>query len=222
MPQLIIIGGGPRYTYNGAATTQTSSASFSFTSQALGDAAPDRFVVVVIEVFTSGTNFAVTAVDIAGSTASEIVTRDDSGGTQKVHTAMWGATVASGTSGTIAVTFAGSVSRCKIANYALYGLSSTTAAHTASDGGGSGDTSASVTIDVPAAGILLSSAAYVNSADVQTLSGVTVDDSFTEATVIQFTWGSRQASSPEVGASITWSGTAAAGSARSLVAASWS
>jgi len=213
---------GPYYTYNGKAAVQSSASSFSFASQALGDAASNRYIVAVVEVFTSGTNFTISSLTVAGVSASQVVTRDDSGGAQKVRTEMWIAAVPTGASGNIDVTFAGSVTKCMVANYALYNLSSSTAAHTASDGGGSGDTSASVSIDVPASGILLASGAYVNSADTQTLSGVTEDDSEINATVIHWHWGSHRAGAAETGTSVTYSGTSAAGSARSLVAASWS
>lgn len=224
MPRLMIFGGGPRYTYNGKSSVGTSSASFSFTSQAIGDAASDRLVVVAVEVFTSGTNFAINGVTVAGVTAAQVsnATRAESGGTLKVRTELWQASVPTGTSGTIAVTFAGSVSECMVANYALYGLSSTTRADADNDGGGSGDTSASLLIDIPATGILLAAAAFVNSASSQTLSGVTQDDITIDSSVIHWQWGSRQASGAETGAAVDYSGTAAAGSARTLVAASWS
>ena len=223
MSQLIIIGGGPRYTYNGKSAVGASSASFSFLSQNLGDAALDRLVVVAVEMFTSGTDFAVTAVTINGVTAAIVpgATRNESGGTLKLRTEFWQAVVPSGVSGNIDVTFAGSVSFAMVANYAMYGLASTIAAHVATDGGGSGDTLASLTIDVPAAGILLAAAAFVNSTDPQTLSGVTQDDSEILSTLHR-QWGSRQASAPETGAAVSYSGTAPAGSARTLIAASWS
>lgn len=221
MPQIIIVGGGPRYTYAGAPARQTLNSSFTFSAAAIGSAETTRYVVVAVLMSTTATNFAISGVTIDGNAATHHVTDAGSGTTAGARAALYGLAVPSGTTADIVVTFAGSVSNCQIAVWALYDLASTTPADTGNDSGGNGDTSATATLDVPAEGILIAPAVFFGAVQVQTLAGVT-EDGQVAVTSLRMNWGSRQATDAETAASVTHSGTAGAATARAIVAASWS
>jgi hypothetical protein len=126
--------------YVSTATNTSSGTSFDFTSQAIGTAAAGRVVIVGI-VNDSQT---VSSVSIGGVSASLVKRQRD--GTS-ANAELWSAVVATGTTATISIAFAGTTERPGIGVWAIYGASSSPSA----TAGASGN-APSTTISVPAGG----------------------------------------------------------------------
>lgn len=105
------------------ATADTGNlSSYSFASQNLGTAAPDRYVLCAVHSSSTGTTARnITGLTIAGVTASKVVETTGSA-TNLTLTALWIALVPTGTSGTVAVTFNNTMQRCQIALYNFSGM----------------------------------------------------------------------------------------------------
>lgn len=93
--------------------------TYTFTDRALGDAAADRTIVVGFHAEGS-TGRTISSLDIASGTETIIGTLQESNG---IYCAMYRADIASGTTGTITITWSGSMNRCAITVYRLSGHS---------------------------------------------------------------------------------------------------
>jgi hypothetical protein len=110
--------------YLGTYPDTTTASTYSFPSKNIGVASSDRLIVIAITADpTIGTQ--VNSATITGGTPS--VTIQHQGGGSGGIAALVQATVASGTSATIGVTFDGNCTNCQISVYRIVGLNSTTA-----------------------------------------------------------------------------------------------
>jgi len=122
--------------------------TYTFSGKALGTAASNRQIVVLVSGHGTS-NTTVSTVTVGGVSATELVYAQQATGTQ--IKAIWIASVPTGTTGDVVVTFAAGKGSCGIGVYALYGASSSAHA-TQTDTTYSTDT-VSVSIDVPAGGV---------------------------------------------------------------------
>lgn len=126
---------------------------YTFSSQALGTAAANRQIVVVTCSANEGAGArTVSSLTVAGQSASSIITQAGTGGNTP-HIALLIATVTSGTTGDVVVTWSGATLRCGIGVYAVYGAASV-ASDTAS-AEGSGTPTLALTTTVQAGGVLI-------------------------------------------------------------------
>lgn len=219
MPRIMIFGGGPRKTFNGVSGLGTSASAFNFLTSPFGDAAPDRMLGVGICMGTSGTNFTISSVTVAGSPATVVGTDGSASDTfSKTRVALYRVALPLGADGTINVTFGGSVSQCQIATWSVYGLNSQVPAFTANNGAIENNP-VSTTIDAPATGILLCAASIFSSSGLMTLNGV-VNDAV-QGLNSDRQWGSYQSAGAEIARALSFTGAAGADSSRALVAGAW-
>jgi hypothetical protein len=101
---------------------QTADATtWTFTSQAFGDAADDRIMVLALDGGASKRT--VNSVTIGGVSAAQQVSKQ--GGGAELFVEIWSAAVPSGTTGTVVITLAGSTQNMGIGLYRLTGMSAT-------------------------------------------------------------------------------------------------
>jgi hypothetical protein len=129
-------------TDGGSGTTDTDVQIYTFSSVAFGAAAADRLLIMAVAGGSTATSVTLGSVTIGGITATIHAQANNSGNTRNGHAAVVSATVPTGTSGTIVVTWsvAGVGGPMLDTSYALYrvtGLVSTTPTDTATATGGS-------------------------------------------------------------------------------------
>lgn len=112
-------------TYQTTTRNGTNLAAYSFTTQAIGTAAADRRVFMAIHYGAGSGGFTISSATIAGVTGTQHVFTSV-GTTNFRATAIYSALVPTGTTGTMAVNFSGSVGRCGIGIWSAYGLKNTT------------------------------------------------------------------------------------------------
>lgn len=123
----------------------TDASSYTFSSQSLGTAAADRYIVVVVNARTlAGT--ALSSITVAGVTATLGVNYTRAGSAQIA--AIGVAAVPTGTTGDIVLNFNGTMRRAGYGAYRVTGLSSATANDTATDDSDPAD----FLLDIPAGG----------------------------------------------------------------------
>lgn len=114
----------PTLTWASSAVTGTDGTSHSFATQAIGTAASNRYVIVVIstgqDVGATYTNGHPSTVTIGGVSATKLYAPVPTAGDGDGIMSMWGALVPTGTTATIAMTWPVSQRRVGIATYALY------------------------------------------------------------------------------------------------------
>ena len=134
-----------------AESGNTPGTSFTFSSQALGDAAPDRKLVVITGAGSSGAN--ITAMTIAGVSAEIVLSKH----TSETHSEMWQADVPSGTSGDIVITYSVLIHNTGIGIFRITGAGTgpTAPSDTAND---SNADPIALTITVPAKGVCIAGA----------------------------------------------------------------
>lgn len=135
------------------ASDVSSTNPVTFSSQALGDAAGDRIIVVAVE-FSLVAGNSISSVSVAGVSATRRVqaTQTPSG---VFFAELWTAAVPTGTTGDIVVTKNAAVSHVgNIGVYAMYGASSAVPEDTATDI----TTTPSEAIDVSAGGVIIGTA----------------------------------------------------------------
>ncbi len=122
----------------------------TYSSVSLGTARSDRRIILSVGYVSSGV---LSNVTIGGQSATKCVDVENGG-----HSEIWIASVPSGTSGAVVLTFSDDTNYTAIAVYSAKGLVSATPADTATDNLGTTDLS----LDIPARGILVATA-YANS-----------------------------------------------------------
>lgn len=133
-------------TYTDTSFQNTPLTTYTYTSRAIGTAAANRYIVVGVGQATAAIN-AVVSMTIGGISASQIVF--DTNGVNG-RTDLWIAPVPTGTTATIVITFAGSVTRCGIGVWAIYGGSNTARAT------GAGHANPAVaSLNIPAGGVVI-------------------------------------------------------------------
>jgi len=133
----------PSKSFLGTDSDAVNKTNWSFTSFPLGAAHSRRAIVVA-----ANSNQTVSAVTIAGVTSTQLINITTSG-----SASLWIALVPTGTSGTIDVTTSVSAGQVGIAGWRVINLRSLAAQDTDDDA--AGNTSASLTLNVPANGVVI-------------------------------------------------------------------
>lgn len=143
--------GGVTLTRTHNALDRVDRTTYNFTSASLGDAAADREIVVCVMASGSNTH-SLSSVTIAGVGATKVAAPNGS----LITSDLWQASVPTGTSGTISVTFNEEISGCRIVVYRLTGID-TTAHATLTDRTTPSNQTTTVggTLNVPTDGIIL-------------------------------------------------------------------
>lgn len=144
-------GGGAPASVSFAANTfdAVNRTAYTFSSQSIGTAAPNRTVIVGITCVRSGSATTTGAsVTVAGNSCTKVGAGPTTDGRM---TELWAVDLASGTTADIVVTWNDAALRCGIGVWAAYGIDSS-AAH---DSFGSSADPLTGTIDCPAGGIVI-------------------------------------------------------------------
>lgn len=195
--------------YQTATYSDTDASSYTFTSQAIGAAASDRYVIVGVGHSNAAAD--PSSVTIGGVSATKIASVTAG----SVHNAsLWIALVTTGTTADIVVTVAGS-NRCGIGVWSATGLSGTTAVAT----GTSTATNPSATIATVAGGFAIGFVhiGYPASGDTWTGTGVTERFDTNGESDTNYTG----ADAPTTGSNITLTCTPSASTYAAGVFASW-
>lgn len=159
--------GKPIVSYQTAAASTSALTTYSFTSLALGTAAPHRRIVVAVSGITTPSGaFSIVSATIGGVSATTVATRLSA--LDRLGVALIIADVPTGATGDVNVTFNTGMARAQVAVWAVYGLASATALATT----GSAASPASLNINVAANNILIA-AAITNASSTCTWTGVT-------------------------------------------------
>lgn len=139
------------------AVSTANQTTYTFSSQNLGTAASDRYIIAAIS--TTGIADAqinVSSVTIGGVSATQVVTNNFNSVSSGL-VALYIAAVPTGTTGNVVVTFDAGCARAGIALYRVTGLGSATASATGQDedNEGSANPSESTGINVPADGFAI-------------------------------------------------------------------
>jgi hypothetical protein len=108
-------------TFQASAVSNSALTTYTHSSTALGPAAPDRVIVVGVGGRNTVAGRTIDTVTVAGITATPIATLE--GGSNTVA-GLFRVRVPTGTTGTISVTYSGSMARAGIGVWALYNLCS--------------------------------------------------------------------------------------------------
>lgn len=169
------------------ATSTSDLTTYTFSSQALGDAAADRYVAVAVAA-RSGPTGTISSVTIGGQSATQAVTVGSSAQTGDI----WIAAVPSGTTGDVVVTFSTGQARCTIAVYRLTGIGGVTPDDTDTDTVAAGNVMQLDALSVPANGVAIALVASNTASSISwTWTGLTED---TDTGDIEGGWGSSAAS----------------------------
>lgn len=143
-------------TFQTSAVNSANLTTYTFSAQAIGTAAADRYVIVGISY---GNNSAtVSSVTIGGVSATSIVVAaGTAGGWGTIGAAIFIANVPTGTTADVVVTLSAGQNRCGIGVWSATGMSGTTASATNSSSASPG--SASITIPTGGFGIAVASIA---------------------------------------------------------------
>lgn len=179
-----------------AAASTTDTNSYTFSSQNLGTAAADRYIVVAIATRKSGATTTISSVSVGGVSATIVVQQSNT----VTNTCVSGiaiAAVPSDTTGDVVVTFGASVLRCGIALYRADNLFSATAFDT--------DNSAvqdpTVSLDIPGPGFAIGTAT-TGTATSTTWTGITEDHDTVLEAANSFTSASLSFGTGQVGLSL--------------------
>ena len=164
--------GAATVTYVSKAVITTDTTTYTFSSQALGDEAADRKIVIAIAA--GNTSGGITSVTVAGNSATSIISVYNVAS----RSSLFYVDLASGTSGDIVVTFGGTLNRCGIGVYNVNGASSG-AEH---DSGSSTADPMSVDVDLPANGCVIAVACTANILSNPWATWVGVTEDYDEAT----------------------------------------
>jgi hypothetical protein len=215
MPAFVYFDGQATRELTAQSTDSTDLTTYTFASQGLGTETSDRFIVVAINGTPTATPRSVSSVTVGGVSASVVVTANSSGLTEMWQTAKVSNGGPTGTSGTVVVTFSGSMFNAQIAVYAVKGAGSNTPTATATD------TSAplSQSLSVPAGGVAIAGARAAVTPGDTTWGGLTEDtDQLGDGGISRGSSASAEftsAATPTIAAS--WG----AGTATGLAAAAW-
>lgn len=105
------------------ATAQTTNAAtYTFTAQNFGTAAPDRYILCAVHSSSTGTTArSISSLTIGGVNATKVVEITGSA-TNLTLSAFWIAAVPTGASGNVVVNFNTTMQRCQIALHSLIGM----------------------------------------------------------------------------------------------------
>lgn len=127
-----------------------SAPTITVAAASLGIADANRVVALAIGLNTANSNVTINSVTIAGVSATAAKQSVNNGANPHTHAEIWYASIASGTSGDIAITCsAGTLSACRVA---VYALNATAEAPSASGGTTAIGQNCTATINLPAHG----------------------------------------------------------------------
>lgn len=217
----------PIRTYMGRHTDSALLTDYTFSSVNIGDAAPDRLVVVAAHTTVRhNANRFISGATIAGSAATQVATAHTNT-TYSADAVLFSRLVTTGTTATITIAMTNGVAAmCIIDVYIITGLRSTTAFSTATNTDTASATGLSASLNIPGNGVMI--AAYTVFKDTSTTWTNATEDSDAifasseapEVTIADLSTASNQAMVVETGRSIT----ATAGIAndrRALAVATW-
>ncbi len=141
-----------------------NTASHTFTSQGIGTAASDRFVVVGVKVSEYTSTITISSVTIAGNSATRLgsLVRPSS---NDIAVAFYGVVVASGTTGDIVInTTGGNIRQAVIGVWTVTGLLSTTPVATYSDNTVSASVMSAAISAISAGAVMIAFAAHRSAA----------------------------------------------------------
>lgn len=191
---------------------QTSSISFTFSSQNLGAAAADRYIAVVIGGWRFAYENSISSVSVAGQSAT-IACQVNNFSTNCGTSGIAIAAVPTGTTGDVVVTMAGNAAQLAIGLYRVTGIDGVTAYDTDTDNANSPST----TIDIPAGGICIGGAWVATDIDA-TWAGITED--YDETSTRSYTGASDEFATLQSGLTVSMTGNPT-GYQPTLAVASW-
>jgi hypothetical protein len=151
-------------TYLQSTNSTSDLTTYTFSTQNLGTAASDRYIIVNAATSVSSGAGSISSVTVQGISATSVVSKTQAANTANVNT-LWIVAVPTGTTGNVVVTAGSAAVRCGIALWSATGLGSATAYDTAVDDTVLGvNPSASTTIDCEANGFIVSSSMIGNNA----------------------------------------------------------
>lgn len=202
---------GPSLSYQSSNNTNTSATSHTFTSQSIGAEGANRAIVVVVGYYT-GASATLSSATIGGTSAT--ITNQVLGTSN--GSAIIIAAVSSGTTATIVLNWSANAQGISVAVYRVVDLVSVTAHASSTDTG----TPASLTVNVPANGIIIAGSATIDGSPTVPSSwvGPVGDGSQTVGGASAAAWASNSYASAQTPLTVS---VTVPGSRSSLVAASW-
>ena len=184
------------YINGSAAKSSTNQATYTFSDVPFGSPAATRTIIVAVAGRAGATNRSISSVTVGGVTATEI-TQSSNGGS---ITGIYRADVPAGASGSVVVTFSGTMVRAGIAAYRMEAGAAGAHAFTALN------TSTAGTIDVPAGGAALA-VAFTNTVARVTWSGLTedTDEQIESASSFSTASGTFESAQSGLSVSASWS-----------------
>src|SRR3990167_7975156 len=149
----LVIRTGPKFasvTYTDVVADNTAKTTYTFSGRSISTASTDRKIVVSVVSQDALNNPTISSLTIGGISASQVVSLSGTPSSNDYLAALWQATVPTGTTADIVVTFTNPSSNCGIGIWAVYG-----AAAGAADTGSSAADPAAVSLDIPADGIAI-------------------------------------------------------------------
>lgn len=186
------------YINGSAASSGTNQATYTFSNVPFGSPAATRTIIVAVAGRAS-TNRSISSVTVGSVTATEITQSSNTSGGDSI-TGIYRADVPAGASGSVVVTFSGTMVRAGIAAYRMEAGAAGAHAFTALN------TSTAGTIDVPAGGAALA-VAFTNAVATATWSGLTEDTDVQIESASSFSTASGTFESAQSGLSVSasWS-----------------
>lgn len=136
------------YAFLQAATPDTTDTdTYTFSSQNLGTAAADRYIIVAAAGRTVSTDLNISSITVGGVTATVVQSAQSAVGDNDLTIAI--AAVPTGTTGDVVVTYNTTSLRCQICLWRATGLASATPTDTDQDDGEPGTHDPSVSLTVP-------------------------------------------------------------------------
>lgn len=208
------------YSFLQQATNGTTQTTYTFSSQNLGTAASDRYIVVAVGWRKSGSAPSLSSVSVGGVSATSVVNYK-SGTTTATGAAIFIAAVPTGTSGDVVITFSADSASCGIALYRVTGLTDTTPIETAT----SNANPRAVTLNGVEGGFIIAvDYNNVSGASTTTFSGLTEDydvDAISNAHHFAGASSSYSDVTLDIDITSTWTTDDASTSSRALAAASF-
>lgn len=218
MPTFLHIYAAPQLAFVAAYSDATNSTTYTFTAASFDAPSATREIFVTIAAYQGGISRAISSVSIGGVAATLEATFVN-GATQLLGLAR--ASVPSGTTGDVVVTFSGGVANCNIAVYRVANRVNFGAGATGSGSTPDSGTSVAVPgIDVTAGGFVLSAATWFSTVSAVSVAGLSAAmDAFStpEASGYSAHGSTPFQSSASTGNTITWSWT----TSRAVLAAAW-
>jgi hypothetical protein len=137
-------GSSASITYTDKGEDSVNRTTYTFSTKSLGSAAADRKIIVGVSAGGSSSGVTLNSVTVGGISATQIVATTDGENMAQI----WVASVPTGATGNVVLTFSTDKGRCGIGLWAMYGASST-----ATDTGFATANPSSDTLNISAGGV---------------------------------------------------------------------